>query len=286
MIYIIIPVYNRWHFTKECILSLQNQSYPYYKVVLVDHGSTDGTSENVEKNFPEVVVIKGNDTMWWAEATNLGISYAIKNELDYILTLNNDLVIDENYLFSLIEISKQYPNSIIGSVSVDINNRDVIAFAGTKWNKYTAKYYKPTFNGESVSALRKKKSYIESDLLPGRGTLIPIDIFKKTGFFDSLSFPQYMADEDFSLRARRLGYSLIISTNSIVYSHILETGVNDILKKNNKFLYLKKTFTSIKSPNKLSIRWKWSRNGKIPILYFFLDCTRIIISQIKFLYFK
>ena len=51
MIYIIIPVFNRWNFTVECLNSLINQTYKKFKIIVVDHGSTDGTSFNIKNEF-------------------------------------------------------------------------------------------------------------------------------------------------------------------------------------------------------------------------------------------
>ena len=45
--------------------------------------------------------------------------------------------------------------------------------------------------------------YVQSDLLTGRGTLIPITAFKTYGVYDAGRFPHYAADEDFSLTCKK-----------------------------------------------------------------------------------
>jgi GT2 family glycosyltransferase len=82
MIYIVIPVFNRWQFTQPCLQSLREQTYRNFKVIVVDHGSTDGTSEYINKEFPEALVLLGNESMWWTAATNLGVKYAIEHKVD------------------------------------------------------------------------------------------------------------------------------------------------------------------------------------------------------------
>ena len=102
MIYIIIPVHNRKEYTKNCLLSLRKQTEKNFKTVIIDDGSTDGTAEMLAKEFPEVHVIKGDGNLWWAAATNLGVKYALKNDADFILTLNNDTIASENYLEKMV----------------------------------------------------------------------------------------------------------------------------------------------------------------------------------------
>src|SRR4051812_3261361 len=143
MIYIVIPVFNRLHFTKACIQSLLSQSYKNFKIIVVDDGSTDGTSEYLKKHYSEVIVVPGNGNLWWTGATNAGVEKALQlstSENDFILTLNNDLVVKENYLQALLDVHCNYPKALIGSVSVNIDDPETIHFAGTKWNSKTAKY--------------------------------------------------------------------------------------------------------------------------------------------------
>lgn len=72
LIYIIIPVHNRKHFTRECLLSLRKQTFQNFKVIVVNDGSSDGTGEMIEKEFSDVILLKGDGNLWWTGATNLG----------------------------------------------------------------------------------------------------------------------------------------------------------------------------------------------------------------------
>ena len=62
MLYIVTPVFNRINFTKQYLYALNNQTTRNFKIVIVDDGSTDGTSEMIKKNFPEVILLKENVT--------------------------------------------------------------------------------------------------------------------------------------------------------------------------------------------------------------------------------
>ncbi len=95
MIYIIIPVFNRKNFTRKCLISLRNQSLKNFKIIIIDDGSTDNTSEMLKNEFPEVHVIIGDGNFWWTRSINLGVKYVLENKGDYILLLNNDTELDK-----------------------------------------------------------------------------------------------------------------------------------------------------------------------------------------------
>ena len=72
-------------------------------VYLVDDGSTDGTSEAVKKNFPQVNIIKGDGTLFWNGGMRVAFSKAMESEHDYYLWLNDDTILN----FPLFVISKE-----------------------------------------------------------------------------------------------------------------------------------------------------------------------------------
>jgi GT2 family glycosyltransferase len=283
MIYVVIPVFNRWHFTKPCLESLSIQTFREFEVIVVDHGSTDGTRDFITRDFPWVKLLLGNENMWWTAATNLGLEWCLKNgdEEDMILTLNNDLIVKNDYLQLLNEARQANKKSIIGSVSVNINNCEEVSFAGIKWNKFTAKYASAVNLRVPYSVLKKRYKYINSSLLPGRGTLIPLKAFKELGVYDVLRFPHYAADEDFSLRCKYKGYNLIVDSECVVYSHINESGLST--KRALKSIKsLKSYFVSIRSEAALKIRLRWAfKNTPIPLIYFLFDFLRLLISYLR-----
>jgi GT2 family glycosyltransferase len=125
-------------------------------------------------------------------------------------------------------------------------------------------------------------NYIASSVLSGRGVLIPIELFKKIGLYDQMLFPHYGADIDFSIRASKAGYKLLVSLNAIVYSHVKSTGFSIKNKSLPFFLRIKEGFFSIKSPNNFKIRYNLAiKHSPLKIIYFVLDTIRIISSSFK-----
>jgi GT2 family glycosyltransferase len=281
MIYIVIPVFNRLAFTRSCLDSLLKQTYRNFQVIVVDDGSTDGTSIFIREHYAHVIVLQGDGQLWWTGATNLGVKKALElsqHPNDYVLTLNNDLEVASDYLESLLAVALEWPQALVGSVSVNIDAPEEVHFCGTKWNAATAKYRPVPGKMLPYAVLKKTFSSLDTDLLPGRGILVPIVVYEQIGLYDGERFPHYMADEDFSLRAKDAGYALRIATGARVFNHISATGLQT---KKKSWPYYKDVFMSIKSPSNFRNRWNWARrHGSVPPLYFLIDMLRILKSLV------
>ena len=203
MNYIVIPVHNRKEFTRNCLLSLGQQTYKDFKVVVIDDGSTDGTAEMLTNEFPEVHVIKGDGNLWWTAATNLGVKYALENNADYILTLNNDTIATEDFLEKMVYWAERTPKSLLGAFAMDANTKQPV-YGGEiiNWKWANSKFLLDILPKEQWYGLHEVSHF------PGRGLLIPLEVFSKVGLYDEKHFPHYAADYDFTHRAIRAGYKV------------------------------------------------------------------------------
>ncbi|NID10512.1 glycosyltransferase family 2 protein [Fibrivirga algicola] len=281
MIYIVIPVHNRRELTRRCLACLAVQTYPHHQEVVVDDGSTDGTSEMIRQEFPNAIVLQGDGNLWWTEATNVGIRKVQEmlgttvSSDDFLLTLNDDTEVQPNYLQTLLDTERKYHPCIVGSPSVDIAQPDKLEFAGTRMNLVLAGgHHIADEYGRSYATLASKTDEVKTDSLPGRGTLIPMEVFRKVGLYDSVRFAHYMADVEFSVRASKAGYPLYVSTKSVVGEHVTATGI--FLQQRPGWSDFVKSFTSIRSPTNLTVRYHFAMvHSKTKLLYFLLDVARI-----------
>lgn len=255
-IYIVIPVYNNIKYTLRCLKTLEKQTHQNYQTIVVNDGSSDGTTEKINANYPDVVVLEGDGNLWWTGATNKGVEYALERaeDTDFVLALNNDLEVKEEYLAELVYAYNQNRPCVVGSLSVHLNNPEKVDFLGGKWNPYTAKS-RPVVPETNYSEVVRKYDYLPSDALPGRGMLIPVEVFKKIGLFDFDRFPQYLADYDFSKRASYAGYKSVVATKAVVMSVVENTGVSYVLKPTLKTFL--ESLRSIKSPNRVVTRYHY-----------------------------
>jgi len=255
-------------------------------MIVVDDGSTDRTGVMIKEEFPEVILLEGDGNLWWTGATDLGVEYALlqANQNDYILTLNNDTMVRPDYLQCLFDCAVKHPKSLIGSIFINENEESKVIDAGVRINWLTAKYTNLAKGRGYKEILRAGPLIQKVDVLSGRGTLIPIEVFRKLGFYNYKHLPHYGADYEFSRRANINGYKLLISYESVVMSNVKITGLNNRVNKLG-WGDLIKSFFSIKSSNNLTQRWRFARlccgGWKFPVFYL-CDTFRVIIGSMLY----
>lgn len=280
-IWICIPVYNRINFTLQCLTSLNKQTTQDFTVVVCDHGSTDGTSETIQKNFPEVILIQADNSLWWTGAINRCIAYVLENAdvEDCLLTMNNDNEVPPDYLQNLLINFNKHPNSIITSVIYDINSKEAVSL-GYRQNWLLATAFSINFERDQLA---NDPGVVEVTHASGRGTLFPIKVFKELGLFDECNLPHYAADYDFTFKASRAKYKIYACSNCKVYSYIEETGLVKVLNQFSIKSFIA-YFTSIRSPANLKVRWHyaWQNCPKsyLPV-YLIIDLIRLFGGYFK-----
>tara|TARA_B110000444_G_C18819116_1_gene586756 strand:- start:237 stop:1103 length:867 start_codon:yes stop_codon:yes gene_type:complete len=236
MLFIVTPVFNRKDFTFNFLESLANQTFRNFKIIIIDDGSTDRTSEMIIENFPEVILLQQNGDLWWSEATNIGVRYAINMHATQIITINNDVLLDPNLLQNLVDYSFNYPNNLLMPIGFH-NETGVLIDGGWNINWKTAQYRNMLDLVNSSSA----NQFHTVNVAPARCLLIPIMVFKKIGLFDSLNFPQAVADFDFTSRAFNAGFSVLVCHSAKIKLYPLASGGIDIIINKsirNYFLHL------------------------------------------------
>ena len=283
---VVIPIRNRWALTSNCLEALRAQDFPHVRTVVVDDGSSDSSVELLARDFPEVVVLPGDGELWWTGATALGIDWVLErsDEDDFILTLNNDTTVDADYIGALVAVASRLNNrALVGSVAVDSRDRDTIVDGGPHINWATAKG--GSFRvGESLKAVCGDGVVTaEPDLLPGRGTLIPVRCLREIGNFDSKRLPHYGADYEFSARAQRAGYNLVMSYEARVYSEVEATGLST-KRGRMGWAEFARMFTSRRSPACLLYRWRFgvrSAPWHLVPLYLVMDTARVVLGGLR-----
>src|SRR5262249_42137488 len=156
--------------------------------------------DGVKKLFPQVHLITGDSSMWWAAATNLGVKKAQTLGCKYVITYNDDNVATFDLFEKLRTAAENSPRSIISAVCCYLDNPRKIFFAGRLRAKGTDRFYYLDHN-QPLSGLCT--GVREVDMLHGMCTVIPMAVFDAVGIFNEKTFPQVFADDDLMLRAQR-----------------------------------------------------------------------------------
>ncbi|MCP3682770.1 MAG: glycosyltransferase family 2 protein [bacterium] len=110
---VVILNWNGKGYLKDCLSSVFMQNFKDFEVIVVDNKSTDGSVEFVKKNFKKAKLVVNKKNYGFAEGNNIGVR---KAKGKYIALLNNDTVVDKNWLSALVkELEKDKKNVIVGS---------------------------------------------------------------------------------------------------------------------------------------------------------------------------
>lgn len=276
MIYVVTPVHNRREITKAFLNCLRKQRFRDFQVVIVDDGSTDGTSGMIETEFPEVTLLKGDGNLWWSEGTNTGLRHVLMRASndDHVLIINDDVEIGPEYLERLAGFADQHPRALVGSVVVDIRQPDVISDGGRLRNWKTAKH-RILNEGVSLSSF-PRSTYVEVSHLTGRGMLAPVRLFREIGLYDSEHF-KHRGDTELPVRASKNGYRLLVYYGAVVKSHTEMTDPSEMGRY--RLADFTRYFFDFRSSGSFSFRFRFAqKTAQSPVQffsYFAFDLARI-----------
>ncbi len=236
----VVPIHNGRDETITFLESMACATYPNLKVIVVDDGSTDGTREAITARFPLVSIVTGDGNLWWSGATNLGVREALRQSADFILTINNDNVVEPGFIEPLVDTARRHPRSLVTSKMYDYSDRGLIFSFGGVINWYQGEIRDRNNRRDRIDFDRLS----DCDWLHGSSTLIPATAFTEVGFFDRKNCPQYQGDAEFSLRAKLLGYRLLVEPGSVVYN---KTSVSSGTEALNQ-VRLRDMLTDYRSP--------------------------------------
>jgi len=227
-VFIIIINYNGQADTLECLESLKNNDYPNYEVVIVDNGS----KEKFLTSDSKIKVIYNKENLGFSKGNNIGIKYALKNNADYVLLLNNDTTVTKDFLSKLVSVAESNKNyGIIGPKIYNYEEKNRIWFAGGKinwlYNKGTMRGFNEVDNKQYDNPEIQKTDYIT-----GCCALVKKQVIQSIGLMPEEYF-LYYEDTDWSLKAQKQGYECVFVPKSTIY----HKGSKSSAQGSNSYIY-------------------------------------------------
>lgn len=213
---IIILNWNSKEDTLECLESVYQIDYPNYEVIVVDNGSTDGSVEAIKAIYPQTIIIENEMNLGFAEGNNKGITYAMGEESQYIMLLNNDTIIAPEAIKLLVEIAKR--DKRIGALG------PLILYYGTTNRVWSAGGIINLNKGDWVRICygRINENIYDVDALSGCALMLRAATIMESGLLDS-NFFLYGEDIDLCLRIKKCGYSVICMPKAKVWHKVGKT---------------------------------------------------------------
>lgn len=206
---IIIPVYNQFAYTYNCLESIyRNTGEVSYEIILADDCSTDQTKE-LEKIVSGIKVIHNQSNMKFLNNCNFAAKYA---RGEYILFLNNDTQVQSDWLRPLIQLMEMKKDAgMVGSKLV-YPFGCLQEAGGIVWKDASAWNF-----GHMQNPLDPEYSYVkEADYISGASIMIRKSLWEEIGGFDTRYAPSYYEDTDLAFEVRKHGYKVYYQPASIV----------------------------------------------------------------------
>src|SRR6266487_1538217 len=128
---VVVLNWNAKDILRECVESLIRSEYPLCRIIVADNGSTDGSQQMIKSLFPEITLVENGENFGVPEGKNRGIIRAIEEEVDYIYTLDNDLIVEPQTIKELVSFLEKNPQvGCAGSIIYYYERPDMIFSAG------------------------------------------------------------------------------------------------------------------------------------------------------------
>jgi len=204
---IIIPVWNKWQSTVNCLKSISKNTASHYEVIVVNDASQDETGTILSK-FKNLCLINNKENRGFIESRNLGAKVA---RGDFVLFLKNGTIVTKDWLTPLLEVIRREDVGAVGPKLVYPNG--TLQEAGAIiWSDGTAFNY-----GRHDDPEKPEYNYVrEVDYCSGACLLIKKELFNKVGGFDKRFNPGYCEESDFCLTLRNMGYKVMYQPASTV----------------------------------------------------------------------
>ncbi len=237
---IVIPVYNQFTYTYNCIKSIvENSGDVTYEVILADDCSTDLTRD-IKKVIENLCVVKTESNLRFLKNCNNAAKTACG---EYVLFLNNDTQVQKDWLRPLVELCER--DAEVGMVGSKLVYADgsLQEAGGIIWNDGSGWNY-----GRNDDAMKPEYCYVrETDYISGASIMIRRLLWEQLGGFDEYFAPAYCEDSDLAFQVRNAGYKVLYQPLSVVVHFEGKSNGTDLSSGVKKY----------QIENNIKLRKKW-----------------------------
>jgi GT2 family glycosyltransferase len=232
---VIVVNWNGRDITLACLESLSALTYSPAELIVVDNGSVDGSVEAIRARFPSVTLLALPENLRFAGGNNAGMREALAHGADLVLLLNNDTVVDADFLTHM--VARMEADRTCGMVAPKIyyfDRPERIWFAGGIISMWTG-----TMRHVGIREVDRCQFDIARETGYGSGccVLVRADVIRTIGMLDE-SYHIYSEDADWSMRVRRAGYKIMFEPRARVWHKVSVSAGGHLswYKLRNKFL--------------------------------------------------
>ena len=202
---VIMTTYNRRKVTLACLAALDACDLPtgyLLDITLVDASSPDGTAAAVRSQFPEVNIIAAPATTFWAQGMRRGWEASQQSTHQFVLWLNDDVVLDVDALSRLLDESAKASHNAVVALAVRDPQDGSVSYAGFVYGSGTNRLNMPRV----LPAAEARPI----DAFSGNVVLIPSVVDRALGGFPE-GYVHGLADYAYGLAAREAGVPVLLA---------------------------------------------------------------------------
>jgi GT2 family glycosyltransferase len=202
---VVMTVHNRLETTRRCLEWLDAAAASVaLRRVIVDDGSTDGTSEMLASTRREGdVVVRGSGHLYWAGGMRRGLAELAGLEpYDHVLLLNDDVALRPEALAVLLETADGHLDRVVVGQLIDPVSRATTYGGYRRRSRWRPMTFTPALDPEDGPL----------DGMNANAVLIGAEAYRRLGGL-SQTFTHALADYDYAIRANRMGIEVLLSND-------------------------------------------------------------------------
>jgi len=213
---IVVMTWENYAETADCLDSLRSVNYDNYRVVVVDNGSEDDSVDRLRQEHGWCEFVVNDENIGFARGNNVGISHALETGADYVLLLNDDTLVQPDFLTPLVDAMERYDRvAVVGGVNL-LPGTERIHNAGYIFHPWLAA------KGELIREPISEDPY-PVDFVQACSILLNPAFLDEVGCLNEKYFLG-MEDVDLSWKARSNGWKVLVAPDSRIYHRVGETG--------------------------------------------------------------
>ncbi|HUV03877.1 MAG TPA: glycosyltransferase family 2 protein [Armatimonadota bacterium] len=217
---VLIVTRNRKADVLECVEAVMRSSYRHRAVYVVDNASTDGSSQAIAEQYPDVRVIRSGENLGFAGGNNLGMAGMLDDGVDAVFLINDDAVVAQDGLEKLVDGLRDSTVAVVSPKVLLHGEPGVIWSAGGRVDPRTGvsvqRHYGEADRGQADEVA-------EIDYAIGCAMLVSADVIRRVGLMDSRYF-MYYEEADWCRRIRHADYRIMYVPQSRVWHKVIRGG--------------------------------------------------------------
>jgi len=232
-----------------CLDALLSSSYANFHTVVVDNGSEDDSVLKIQMKYPGIEILRIEENRGYGGGNNVGIQYALNQEPDYILLLNNDAFVDKDTMENLVATAET--DDLIAAVGCKVRvfeANELLWAVGESFSRYEP--FRPDDGSYDCS---KDIDYAVSCCVLMRG-----DAFERVGLFD----PEYYGihdERDWCFRAVIQGYRIVYAPDALVHHRFVSRTSN--FTTSHHYLYVRNQMRFFEKSRNITSSLEWWRTA-------------------------